>query len=71
MGELSDLELSYEMFWAGYLKYLADIGAVTAEAPADEIWRMKAEFMAGIRGEPQDCSTEPARTAGLTEGENE
>lgn len=61
--ELSDLELSYEMFWAGYLKHLAEIGAVTAETPADEIWKMKAEFMAGIRGERQDCYT--------SEGENE
>lgn len=45
------LEESYEMFWAGYLKFLFNHGMVTVATPAEEIWAMKADFMAGIRGE--------------------
>lgn len=50
MSQMSALEASFEMFWASYLRALADEGVVTAETPPDEIWKMKAEFMAGIRG---------------------
>lgn len=54
---MNGLETSYEMFWAGYLAALAESGAVTAETPPEEIWQMKAEFMAGIRGERMPCDT--------------
>lgn len=56
---MDGLEASYEMFWAGYLSALAEEGLVTTETPPDEIWQMKAEFMAGIRGEWMPCEVVP------------
>lgn len=57
---MDGLEASYEIFWAGYLSALAVEGLVTADTPPDEIWRMKAEFMAGIRGERMACEVVPS-----------
>ena len=56
MSQMSALEVSHEMFWASYLRALADGGVVTAETPPDEIWKMKAEFMAGIRGDELEAN---------------
>ena len=43
-----------ELFWGGYLAALVDAGTVTPETPRVEVERIKAEFMAGLRGEPDD-----------------
>lgn len=40
-----------EYFWAGYLKQLVQEGIVTMETPPSLVHQMKAEFMAGLRGE--------------------
>lgn len=48
---MNELEKSYEVFWADYLRMLVESGAVTKSTPTEEVWQMKAEFMAGIRGE--------------------
>lgn len=48
-----------EYFWGGYLTALVKSGAVTSETPREEVLQMKAEFMAGIRGEAPS-SKEPS-----------
>lgn len=40
-----------EVFWGGYLTVLHETGAVTIDTPAAEVGQIKAEFMAGMRGE--------------------
>lgn len=57
---MDGLEASYEMFWAGYLHALAEEGMVTAETPPAEIRQLKAEYMAGIRGERMPCEGVPS-----------
>lgn len=50
-----------EVFWGGYLQFLFNHGMVTVATSREEIEQMKADFMAGLRGEPMPCETE-ART---------
>ncbi len=40
-----------EMFWAGYLGHEIEVGNVTADTPHEDVARMKADFMTGLRGE--------------------
>lgn len=47
-----------ELFWGGYLTALHGAGAI---GPGDNIEQIKADFMAGLRGERMPCETE-ART---------
>ncbi len=42
-----------EMFWAGYLGHEIRVGNVTADTPHEDVARMKADFMAGPRGEEE------------------
>ncbi len=42
-----------ELFWAGYLNHEIEVGNVTGSTPHEEVARMKASFMAGLRGEEE------------------
>ena len=45
------MEALNEFFWGGYLTFLVDEGMVTAVTPREEVLKIKAEFMAELRGE--------------------
>lgn len=48
-----------EWFWGGYLQALAESGVVTLDTPRAEIEQMRAEFMAGLRGEASPLPVAP------------
>lgn len=48
---MSGKELMDEMFWAGYLEAMIGAGVVTADTPSEDVERMKAEFLSGLRGD--------------------
>lgn len=43
-----------ELFWGGYLTVLHETGALT---PDTDIAQLKADFMAGLRGDRMPCTT--------------